>query len=156
MLANSDMAECEILLTDNGAPPAVKDHFDSLAKAHQNITVLHNAKNEGFIEPNRRAFRMARGKYLILLNDDTIVPAGWLEALSIPFEGDELCALVGPSGSCCQLRNDFHGESGPRFEYLEGSCLMIDIPKLRILPPEEQWVPREATTLTRVRDGMWL
>lgn len=136
VIKNSPMQDVELILTDNGAPVAIGEHFEAVAKAHPNVTVFHNKRNEGFIDPNRRAFRMAQGKYLVLLNDDTTVPAGWLEALEAPFVMDKTCALSGPAGACCQLRNDFHGEIGPRFEYLEGSCLMIDTEKVRLLEPD--------------------
>ena len=126
----------EVILTDNGCKDGTGDYFDELARQHPDqVTVFHNQKNEGFIEPNRRAFGMARGKYLILLNNDTVVPPAWLDTLHAGFLTDPACALSGPSGSCCQLRSDFHGEVGPRFEYLEGSCLMIDIAKVRTLEP---------------------
>ena len=135
VLANSPAGDFELLLTDNGADAATKDHFDLIERQNPNVTVFHNAKNEGFIEPNRRAFKMARGRYFILLNDDTVVPEGWLEKLHAAFLIDPNCALSGVAGACCQLRPDFHGEVGPRFEYLEGSCLMMDVEKVRALEP---------------------
>lgn len=126
----------ELLLTDNGCEDGTAAYFDELAKKHPEIvTVFHNAKNEGFIEPNRRAFGVAKGQYLVLLNNDTVVPPDWLETLHAAFLVEPDCALCGPSGACCQLRTDFHGEIGPRFEYLEGSCLMIDVAKVRPLEP---------------------
>jgi flavin-dependent dehydrogenase len=36
------------------------------------------------------------------------------------------------------------------------SWLAIDIPRLRLLPLAPDWLPGQATTLTRVRDGVWL
>lgn len=126
----------ELILTDNGCIDGTAEYFDNLAKEHAHITVFHNPKNEGFIEPNRRAFGVAKGQYLVLLNNDTVVPPDWLEALHAGFLVDPNCALCGPTGACCQLRADFHGENGPRFEYLEGSCLMIDIAKVRKLEPQ--------------------
>ena len=129
-------SDFELILTDNGCSDGTGEYFEELHDLHRDgVTVFHNKKNEGFIEPNRRAFGMARGKYLVLLNNDTVVPAGWLAALESAFYADPLCALSAPSGGCCQLRSDFHGEVGQRLEYLEGSCLMIDIEKVRPLEP---------------------
>ena len=118
----------ELILTDNGGPAEVGRYFDELGRSVSRIrpiTVFHNKANEGFIEPNRRAFRTARGKYLVLLNDDTVVSTGWLDMLKAPFAVDPKCAMTGPGSACCQLRADFHGEVGPRFEYLEGSMLCM-------------------------------
>lgn len=126
----------ELILTDNGCQDGTPEYFDTLAAQYPNlVTVFHNPKNEGFIPPNRKAFAVARGEFLVLLNNDTVVPPRWLNTLSAPFELDPKCALSGVDGACCQLRADFHGEIGPRFEYLEGSCLMIDIAKVRPLEP---------------------
>jgi ADP-heptose:LPS heptosyltransferase/glycosyltransferase involved in cell wall biosynthesis len=117
----------ELLLTDNGGAPEVGKFFDECAaKNPERVHVTHNATNLGFIEPNRQAFRIARGKYFILLNDDTLVQKGWLDLLKAPFAADAKCAMTGPTGGCTQLRPDFHGEMGPRFEYLEGAMLCMD------------------------------
>lgn len=135
----AETGDYELILTDNGCRDGTAEYFDALAKEHPEIvTVIHNRTNEGFIEPNRRAFHLAlsRGnRFHVLLNNDVVVPAGWLKALQAPFAADPNCALSGPAGACCQLRNDFHGEIGPRFEYLEGSCLMMDAEKVRVLEP---------------------
>lgn len=131
----------ELILTDNGCQDGTAEYFDTLARSHANIRVVHNNRNLGFIEPNRRAFRLAAGKFLILLNDDTLVPKNWLDLLAAPFAVDPKCALTGPDGGCSQLRADFHGERGNRFEYLEGSMLCMDREKVAraepdLFPPE--------------------
>jgi ADP-heptose:LPS heptosyltransferase/GT2 family glycosyltransferase len=134
VIANS--TDFELILTDNGCKDGTAEYFDELhARNPEIVTVFHNPRNEGFINPNRRAFGIARGRFFVLLNNDTVVPKGWLETLEAAFLINPDCALSGPAGSCCQLRADFHGEMGPRFEYLEGSCLMMDVAKVRELEP---------------------
>lgn len=134
VLANS--VDYELILTDNGAPQATKDYFREVKNRFpQIVTVRHYPTNQGFITPNREAFLLANGKYFVLLNDDTVVLPGWLETLEKPFLSDPNMAMTGPVGNCCQLRNDFHGEVGPRFEYLEGSCLMMDREKIASIEP---------------------
>lgn len=129
-------SDFELILTDNGCKDGTSEYFDQVAREHpDNVTVFHNPTNEGFIEPNRRAFKVATGQYFVLLNNDTVVPPNWLLILHAAFLVDPKCALCGPTGTCCQLRADFHGEAGPRFEYLEGSCLMMDVAKVRELEP---------------------
>ena len=129
----------ELILTDNGGPAEVGRHFDELGRTvsrTRSITVFHNKENEGFIEPSRRAFRTARGKYFVLLNDDTLVSPEWLNMLKAPFTVDPKCAMTGPGGTCCQLRADFHGEVGPRFEYLEGSMLCMNRELIASIEPD--------------------
>lgn len=127
----------ELILTDNGGSPEVGKYFDDCARKHPDrVRVVHNETNLGFIEPNRRAFRMATGKYFILLNDDMLVTKGWLDLLKAPFAVDPKCAMTGPSGGCCQLRGDFHGEAGARFEYLEGAMLCMKRDVVAQLEPD--------------------
>jgi ADP-heptose:LPS heptosyltransferase len=134
LFANSK--DWELILTDNGCKDGTAEYFREVKNRYpERVTVRTYATNTGFINPNREAFAIAKGKFFVLLNNDTAVPAGWLEALEAPFLSDPLCALSGPAGNCCQLRNDFHGEIGQRFEYLEGSCLMMDRDKIAAIEP---------------------
>lgn len=125
----------DLHLTDNGGAPEVGRYFDDCASRFANVHVTHNLRNLGFIAPNRAVFYASKSKYHILLNDDTVVPPGWLNLLKAPFAADPRCAMTGPAGGCGQLRSDFHGEAGPRFEYLEGSMLCMDREKVAALEP---------------------
>lgn len=126
VMANSgDLQRFQLILTDNACQDGTSEYFDQLEEEFPNITVLHNRENQGFIKPNRLAFGLALGRFFVMLNNDATVPPGWLDVLLKPFE-DPQVALAGPDGNCCQLRGDFHGERGPRKEYLEGSCLMVN------------------------------
>ena len=117
--------DVEIVLTNNASTDGVKEYFDSVQPGHgQSVRVIHNATNEGFIEPNRRALAMASGEFFILLNNDCTVPPAWLRILAEPFAQFSTAALTGPAGNCCQILPNFHGTGGNNFEYLEGSCLM--------------------------------
>lgn len=121
--AGTNLDEAELILTDNGSTDGVAGYFESVARSHANVTVVHNRTNEGFIEPNRAALTRSRGEFFVMLNNDTVVPRGWLDELVKPF-ADPKCALSGPQGGCCSLRDNFDGYQGKQLEYLEGSCLM--------------------------------
>ena len=71
--------------------------------------VIKNSRNLGFIQPNINALGIARGEYLVLLNNDTIVPPGWLDALEAPFLADPFCAISGPTG--CELDDKRHQDA---------------------------------------------
>ena len=128
----------ELILTDNGGAPGVGGFFDEVEAAYDpgRVTVIHLPRNLGFIAPSRWAFAIAKGRFFVALNDDTVVPNGWLDVLKAPFDIDPKCAMTGPAGGCCQLRDDFCGEMGPRFEYLEGAMLCMDVEKVRAVEPD--------------------
>lgn len=62
--------EAEVILSDNGSTDGslewVRSHFPE-------IRILENGANLGFAEANNRAFPIARGEYVLLLNPDTVV-----------------------------------------------------------------------------------
>lgn len=124
VLAHSPV-DTQLILTDNGNPMETGIFFDEIAAENPGrVVVIHNPTNEGFIEPNRRALALCDTEFFVMLNDDTTVPPGWLEAMEKPFREFPKAALAGLSGGCQMLTNDFHGRQGGNFEYLEGSCLM--------------------------------
>lgn len=128
------------MLTNQASTDRTFNYFNNLARKSKNVTVFNEVENTGFIPPGDRAYRIAieRGiPYLLLLNDDTMPPRGFLEKLVKPLEEIETAALSGPSGGCCTLLDNFHGSDGPHFEYVEGSCLMVRIDRVRALLGDE-------------------
>lgn len=122
--AGGQKGGAEMILTDNGSTDGVGPYFDAIAASHENIWAIHNKENLGFIEPSRVALARARGEFFVLLNNDTVVPHGWLDALAAPFASNPNAALTGPLGGCCSLRPNLDGFAGKQLEYIEGSCLM--------------------------------
>jgi len=58
------------------------------------ITYIRNKENKGFLINCNEASRIAKGKYLYFLNNDTQVTTGWLESMLELFE-DEQVGCVG-------------------------------------------------------------
>ncbi len=77
----------EIILVDNGSTdgtPAYLYEVASLAGAScgpARVVVLRNDTNRGFAAGCNQALAEARGHYLVLLNNDTVVTEGWLDTL---------------------------------------------------------------------------
>jgi len=59
------------------------------------LRVLRNFKNVGFVHSCNRGALNARGRYILLLNNDTEVTAGWLDALLRVFSQRADAGLVG-------------------------------------------------------------
>lgn len=160
VLANSPAGEFELLLTANG--PMALPYFNQLA-ANTAIRVIANEKNEGFIKPNLRALDVARGEFIVFLNDDAEVPAGWLEKLRAPFDRDPMMGLTAPAGGCCTLDRNYQGKMAmydrpvaPQIEYIEFACAMGRVELLRkvgLFAPELNFAYFEDTELSlRLRE----
>jgi ADP-heptose:LPS heptosyltransferase len=132
--------DADFILTSNGCA-ATADAFEEMARQHPNVTHVRNDQNEGFQRPNNAAFHEAarRGyEYFVALNDDCMVPDGFLQALAVPLDQDGHGAISGPAGGCQHLSNEFHGEPG-ELEYVEGSLMMVKIAVMRSLRPTLFW-----------------
>jgi len=81
----------EILLADDGST----DETITAAEKYPGVRVLKTEENLGFLRNCNNAARHAKGKYMLLLNNDTIVLPGWLEALYKTMEEDENIAVAG-------------------------------------------------------------
>ena len=60
----------EIIMIDNNS---MTGDFDELLKYHDKITLIKNDVNRGFGAANNQGFEAAIGKYVLLLNNDTIL-----------------------------------------------------------------------------------
>jgi GT2 family glycosyltransferase/glycosyltransferase involved in cell wall biosynthesis len=59
------------------------------------LVYLRNETNSGFIASCNRGAEKARGKYLVFLNNDTLVKPGWLTALLDTFSEERRAGIVG-------------------------------------------------------------
>jgi len=59
------------------------------------VVYLRNDSNCGFVVSCNRGATAARGKYLVFLNNDTVVKRGWLTALLDTFKEEQRAGIVG-------------------------------------------------------------
>lgn len=90
----------EVIIIDNdsadGSPALVRQ----LQKKYPRLTLLPLSKNLGFGSANNYGARHARGKYLLFLNSDTLVPSGVLkQALTMASSTNKLGVFS------CKLKN---------------------------------------------------
>ena len=83
----------ELLLVDNGI---IEDEQARFAAHHSQVKLVKSTENLGFAGGNNLAIRQARGKYLLLINNDTLVPPEFLEPMVAVMEADEQVGLVSP------------------------------------------------------------
>jgi GT2 family glycosyltransferase len=96
ILANCDSPSYELLIVDNASTDGTAGYLRGLAAHYPQVRVLWNEENRGFAAANNRALEHARGEFIVLLNNDTIVPQGWLPALLQHARAAEV-GLAGPS-----------------------------------------------------------
>lgn len=78
----------EIIIPDNNSKDKSRKILKKLAQKHPQIKPLFLDKNYGFAAGNNRAISTAKGKYIILLNNDCIVEKDWIKNLYLAAETD--------------------------------------------------------------------
>ena len=89
----------EIILADDGS----KDDTTKGDTIFPGVIIVRTPQNMGFLRNCNNAANHARGRHILLLNNDTIVFPNWLSSLYELMESDEKAGLVGskliyPSG----------------------------------------------------------
>jgi len=84
----------EIIVVDNGS----RDNtLKMLREEHPDVVVIANQQNLGFTKPNNQAINISKpGKYILLLNPDTIVYESSLQNLVDFAENHPQAGIVGP------------------------------------------------------------
>lgn len=124
---------CHVYIWDNGSQPETADYINNLVSNHdpeQNpewrMTSMRSDVNIGFIKPNNELVGWGESEYIILLNSDTKVYAGWDKAMTgfldlhpdvgqVGFWGGHM----GPDG------RGFGGANGYDVDYIPGWCFCI-------------------------------
>lgn len=69
----------EVILVDNASTDGTSAWLATLAGSR--YRVIRNATNRGYAPANNAAAEIAQGKYLLLLNNDTVLLPGWLDPI---------------------------------------------------------------------------
>lgn len=91
VLQHTKDVDYEVIVVDN----ASTDNTSSMLSLMNNIRVLRNSENLGFVDACNKGADVARGNYIHFLNNDTIVMDGWLSALLSTFESNRSVGAVG-------------------------------------------------------------
>ena len=96
ILQNTSQAKSqfEIICVDNGSQDGSVQYLKGLEDAGQ-IKAIYNKENAGFPKGNNQAAAIAKGEYLLLLNNDTVVCEHWLENMLRCIKSDNKLAAVG-------------------------------------------------------------
>ncbi|HEV7701289.1 MAG TPA: glycosyltransferase [Pyrinomonadaceae bacterium] len=95
ILRNTDHLNYEVVVVDNNSTDGTPEHLTQLAAKHPYIQVILNGGNEGFAKATNQGISASSGERIVLLNNDTVVPPGWLNRLLKHLDDPEV-GLVGP------------------------------------------------------------
>lgn len=102
----------ETIVADNASTDGSADMVE---RQFPEVILHRNATNVGFARANNQAARQARGRYLLFLNNDTVVPPGALRRLLDYAEAHPEVGMVGP-----RLRD---GQGHPQVSYRQRPSL---------------------------------
>ncbi|MCS6913651.1 MAG: glycosyltransferase family 2 protein [Myxococcota bacterium] len=92
----------ELIVVDNASTDGTPQWLRQLEHSRLlPLRVVLNQRNAGFAAATNQAARLARGPVLVFLNNDTVVPPGWLEGLVEPLLRDPSIGLIGPATNSC-------------------------------------------------------
>ena len=83
----------EVIIVDNASP---NDDPTIISQLYPEIIFIQSKENLGFAGGNNLGIRRAKGKYILLLNNDTEVDAGFLEPLVDKLETNNKIGAVSP------------------------------------------------------------
>jgi len=88
----SDDISYEIITIDNGSA----DETSEMLKRIKNIKVISNKENMGFAHSCNMGIKIAKGKYVLFLNNDTIIKTNWwLKSMVDLIENNKQVGAVG-------------------------------------------------------------
>lgn len=143
-----ETVDFEVVVVDNGSTDGTAEYLRQLPAT---VRTVSSAENRGFAKGCNAGARVARGKYLVFLNNDTVVQPKWLSAMLECITNDSAVGLVGnlqifPDGNKVQQAGivcgadqmvysiynnevpaDHPAVNKPReFQFVAGSCMLIE------------------------------
>ncbi len=91
--ANPSSSKFEIIVTDNGSEDGT---VRMLQDEFPDVHLILNDRNAGFAAPTNQAIRQSCGRYVLLLNNDTVVLPGALDRLVEFMDANSKVGLSGP------------------------------------------------------------
>lgn len=84
----TDYPKFEVILVDNASTDNSLELIKHLFRKETRLKVVENSENLGFAEGNNVGLCYANGKYIVLLNIDTVTESSWLKELVSTMERD--------------------------------------------------------------------
>lgn len=95
ILRNTEYPNYEVIVVDNASSDQTAEYLSQMAARHSHLKIILNTENRGFAAANNQGLALSTGERLVLLNNDTVVPPGWLTRLLRHLD-DPAIGMVGP------------------------------------------------------------
>lgn len=107
----------EVIVVDNGSSDGTRGHLQAMSAGDRRYRLVLNAENCGYAAGCNQGIRLARGEYVVLLNNDTVVTPEWLSGLLECHASHPRAGIVGPltnsaSGIQVLLEHDYEKAGG--------------------------------------------
>lgn len=83
----------EMIVVDNASP---NDNPDNIKEKYPEVNLIKSKENLGFAGGNNLGVKQAKGDYLLFINNDTIVPKGFIEPLVETLQENKNIGMVSP------------------------------------------------------------
>jgi GT2 family glycosyltransferase len=139
VLENTDYPNYELIVVDNASSDGTVEELQRLAETVPIVRAILNDHNAGFGPGNNQGLAAASGEILVLLNNDTVVPHGWLTRLARHLDNPYV-GLIGPATnrSCNEAQIDIPYQTYGEYQAVarsqgqgyEGARLPIRMPMM--------------------------
>ena len=82
----------EVIVVDNASSDGTKEYLEN---HKQPIIYINNNQNLGFAKACNQGAKIAKGEYLLFLNNDTIVTKNWMDILVSELDNNKKIAIAG-------------------------------------------------------------
>ena len=90
----------ELLLVDNGSTDGSAEYLRLYAAGRPDVRLIENLENRGFAAAVNQGLALATGRYVALLNNDTLPTRAWLAGLIFALDRVPGAGIAGPLSNC--------------------------------------------------------
>ena len=99
LVKNFDFNNNEILLINDCSNKDTTQFLRDFVVTNDSFILLENDENLGFVKTCNKGMKIANGEIIVLLNSDTIVPAGFCKRIKSCFDSDKSIGVASPISS---------------------------------------------------------
>lgn len=134
-IRNNTDTPYRLIIIDNGSTDGTAEYLKNLQREMDNLMVITNKENLGWCKAINQGIEAGISKYVLFLNNDTIVTTNWLKKMIDKFSDN--IAAIGPTSNAVSRRQHIQynkpGVIVENTKLLIGFCLLIRRDILNIL-----------------------